>query len=41
MQKHEYCYIEMPEKDKNILKYNHGEKSMRAPFICAQSHSNP
>ena len=23
----------MPEEDNNILKYNHGEKSMRAPFI--------
>ena len=23
----------MPEKDNKILKYNHGEKSMRAPFI--------
>ena len=25
---HDYCYIEMPE-----VKYNHGEKSMRAPFV--------
>ena len=24
---HDYCHIEMPEKSKNILKYNHGEKS--------------
>ena len=23
----------MPEKSKNILKYNDGEKSMKAPFI--------
>ena len=23
----------MPEKDNKILKYNHGEKSMRAPFV--------
>ena len=23
----------MPEKDNKILKYNHGEKSMKAPFI--------
>ena len=23
----------MPNKDNNILKYNHGEKSMRVPFI--------
>ena len=33
---HDYCYIKMPKKDNKILKYNHGEKSMRAPFvICA------
>ena len=25
--------IVMPDKDNNILKYNHGEKSMKAPFI--------
>ena len=30
---HEYCYVEMPEKDNKILKYNHGEKSMKVPFI--------
>ena len=29
----DYCYIEMPEEDSKILKYNHGEKSMRAPFV--------
>ena len=23
----------MSNKDKNLLKYNHGEKSMKAPFI--------
>ena len=23
----------MPNEDNKILKYNHGEKSMRAPFI--------
>ena len=23
----------MPEKDNEILKYNHGEKSMKVPFI--------
>ena len=33
---HDYCYVEMPEEDNKILKYNHGEKSMKAPFvICA------
>ena len=30
---HDYCYLEMPEEDNNILKYNHGEKSMNVPFI--------
>ena len=30
-EKHDYCYVEMPEEDK-ILKYNHGEKSMKVPF---------
>ena len=29
---HDYCYVKMPEEDK-ILKYNHGEKSMREPFV--------
>ena len=27
------CYIEMPDKDSNILKYNPGEKSMKIPNI--------
>ena len=27
------CSIEMPNEDNKILKYNHGEKSMKAPFI--------
>ena len=30
---HDYCYVEMPKEDNKILKYNHGEKSMKAPFI--------
>ena len=30
---HDYCYIEMPTEDNKILKYNHGEKSMKAPFV--------
>ena len=30
---HDYCYVEMSEKDNKILKYNHGEKSMKVPFI--------
>ena len=27
------CYVEMSEKDNEILKYNHREKYMEAPFI--------
>ena len=30
---HDYCYVEMLDKDNNILKHNHGEKSMQVPFI--------
>ena len=30
---HDYCYVEMPEEDNKILKYNHGEKSTRAPLV--------
>ena len=30
---HDYCHVEMPTKDNNIIKYNHGEKSMKLPFI--------
>ena len=30
---HEYCHIEMPNNDNNILKYNHGEKSLKAPWV--------
>ena len=29
---HDYCYVEIPEEDNKILKYNHGEKSMKVPF---------
>ena len=25
---HDYCYVEMPEEDNKILKYNHEEKLM-------------
>ena len=28
-----YCHVEMPTKDNNIIKYNHGEKSIKLPFI--------
>ena len=30
---HDYCSIEMLNEDNKILKYNHGEKSMKATFI--------
>ena len=30
---HDYCYVEIPEEYNKILKYNHGEKSMKVPFI--------
>ena len=37
---HGYCYVEMLEEYNKILKYNHGEKSMKVPFvICADLES--
>ena len=30
---HDYCYVEMPEEDNKILKYNQGKKSMKVQFI--------
>ena len=30
---HGYCCIEMPTKNNNIIKYNHGEKSMKSSFV--------
>ena len=30
---HDCCYVEIPNKDNHLLKYNHGKKSMKAPFI--------
>ena len=29
----DYCHVEMPTKNNNIIKYNHGEKSMKLPFF--------
>ena len=29
----DYCHVEVLTKDNNIIKYNHGEKSMKVPFI--------
>ena len=48
---HDYCYIVIP-KEKIMLEYNHGEKSLKIPFIiCTDmesllekidtSHNNP
>ena len=37
---HDYCYVEMAKEDNEILKYNHGEKSMKIPvIICADLES--
>ena len=30
---HDYCHLEMPNKDNNIIKYNQGEKSIKLPFV--------
>ena len=30
----------MPDEDNKILKYNHGEKSMRVPFIIYADLTN-
>ena len=30
---HDYWYVEMPNKNNNILRYSHGENFMKAPFI--------
>ena len=30
---HNYCNIEMPTKDNNIIRYNQGEKSIKLPFV--------
>ena len=32
-QNHDYCYVEIPEEYNKILKYSHGEKSMKVQFI--------
>ena len=44
---HDYCYVEIPEENNKILKYNQGEKSMKIPFIiysdleCLLEKMNP
>ena len=30
---HDYCYVEKPNEDNKISKYNFGEKSLKVPFI--------
>ena len=30
---YDYCHVEMSNKDNNTIKYNHGEKSMKLPFV--------
>ena len=30
---HDYCHVEMPTKDNNMIKYNQGEKSIKLPFV--------
>ena len=30
---HNYCNVEMPTKDNNLIKYNQGEKSIKLPFV--------
>ena len=30
---HDYCHVEIPTKDNNIIKYNQGEKSIKLPFV--------
>ena len=30
---HDYCDVEMPTKGNSIIKYNHGEKSMKVPLV--------
>ena len=30
---HNYCNVEMPTKDNNIIKYNQGEKPIKLPFV--------
>ena len=30
---HDYCHVEIPTKDNDIIKYNQGEKSIKLPFV--------
>ena len=33
LKKHDYCHVKMPNECKKTLEYNHGEKSLKVPFI--------
>ena len=30
---HDFYHVQMPDEDNKILKYNHGEKSLKVPFV--------
>ena len=30
---HDYCYIKMPKKDKNVLMYNHAENASKLLYV--------
>ena len=30
---HDYCHVEMPNEDNKTLEHNHGENSLKLPFI--------
>ena len=32
---YDHCYTKMPTEDEKILKYKHGEKSLKAPFLIS------
>ena len=32
---YDHCYTKMPTEDGKILKYKHGEKSLKAPFLIS------
>ena len=31
--RHDYCHVKMSNEDNKILKHNHGDKSLKAPFV--------
>ena len=37
---HDYLYVEMPNEYNKMLKYNHGEKPLKAPVIIYVSLKN-